>query len=131
MKKWATCFLLLILVVTVEGKTMDKAQLKKKLTEMQYQVTQESATEPPFRNAFWDNKKDGIYVDIVSGEPLFTSLDKFDSGCGWPSFSKPIDAKKIKEKLSYQNDVELDIASIEGNSKFSFSRTEFEILIAK
>lgn len=102
MKKWATCFLLLILVVTVEGKTMDKAQLKKKLTEMQYQVTQESATEPPFRNAFWDNKKDGIYVDIVSGEPLFTSLDKFDSGCGWPSFSKHIDAKKIKEKSDFK-----------------------------
>jgi methionine-R-sulfoxide reductase len=74
------------------------AELKKKLTAEQYAVTQEAATEPPFQNAFWDNHAPGIYVDIVSGEPLFSSLDKFDSGCGWPSFTQPVDDKKIAEK---------------------------------
>jgi methionine-R-sulfoxide reductase len=74
------------------------AELKKKLTAEQYAVTQEAATEPAFQNEFWDNHAPGIYVDIVSGEPLFSSLDKFDSGCGWPSFTKPVDDKKIAEK---------------------------------
>lgn len=73
--------------------------LKSKLTPTQYKVTQENATEPPFKNEYWDNKEDGIYVDIVSGEPLFTSADKFDSGCGWPSFTRPIKNEGIKEKL--------------------------------
>ena len=72
---------------------------KQKLDAMQYHVTQEQGTEPPFRNAYWDNKKPGLYVDVVSGEPLFSSLDKFDSGCGWPSFSRPLLATRIKEKL--------------------------------
>ena len=76
----------------------DKKELKKKLTPIQYKVTQENATEPPFNNEFWNHKEDGIYVDIVSGEPLFSSLDKFDSGCGWPSFTKPLDEESIKEK---------------------------------
>ena len=66
------------------------AELKQKLTPMQFEVTQHAATEPSFHNDFWDNHKPGIYVDIVSGEPLFSSLDKFDSGCGWPSFSRPV-----------------------------------------
>ena len=66
-------------------------ELKKKLTAEQFAVTQEAATEPAFQNEFWNNDKPGIYVDIVSGKPLFSSLDKFDSGCGWPSFSKPLD----------------------------------------
>ncbi|MDP4094020.1 MAG: peptide-methionine (R)-S-oxide reductase MsrB [Bacillota bacterium] len=70
----------------------------RKLTKMQYKVTRENATEPPFDNEYWDNKKQGIYVDIVSGKPLFSSLDKFDSGCGWPSFTKPIDSGEIVEK---------------------------------
>ena len=65
---------------------------------MQFDVTQRNATEPPFNNEYWDNKKEGIYVDIVSGEPLFSSLDKFDSGCGWPSFTKPLHPENIKEK---------------------------------
>ncbi|HLP76095.1 MAG TPA: peptide-methionine (R)-S-oxide reductase MsrB [Candidatus Paceibacterota bacterium] len=77
--------------------------LKKKLTPMQFNVTQKAATEPAFRNEYWDNHKHGIYVDVVSGEPLFSSLDKFDSGCGWPSFSKPLTNSLIKEHsdLSY------------------------------
>jgi len=74
------------------------AELKQKLTPMQFEVTQHAATEPPFRNEFWDNHKPGIYVDIVSGEPLFSSLDKFDSGCGWPSFSRPLSDKEVAEK---------------------------------
>ncbi len=67
------------------------------LTEEQYRVTQEKATEPAFQNTFWDNEDAGIYVDIVSGEPLFASTTKFDSGCGWPSFTKPIDPDNIAE----------------------------------
>ncbi|MGB5680336.1 MAG: peptide-methionine (R)-S-oxide reductase MsrB [Polyangiales bacterium] len=74
-----------------------ESELKKELTPLQYAVTQEEGTEPPFRNEFWDNKKDGIYVDVVSGEPLFSSTDKYDSGTGWPSFSKPIDKANITE----------------------------------
>src|SRR5262245_5918113 len=66
-----------------------QTELKQKLTPLQYEVTQNAATEPPFRNEFHDQKKPGLYVDVVSGEPLFSSLDKFDSGCGWPSFTKP------------------------------------------
>src|SRR5215467_9193061 len=77
------------------------AELKKKLTPMQYEVTQHAATEPPRRNEFWDNHTNGIYVDIVSGKPLFSSLDKFDSGCGWPSFSKPIEQIEITQKDDY------------------------------
>lgn len=77
----------------------DKQEIKKNLTPMQYQVTQENGTEPPFNNEFWDHKEQGIYVDIVSGEPLFSSLDKFDSGCGWPSFTKPIEKKSIYDKI--------------------------------
>lgn len=74
-----------------------KEELKNKLTEMQYNVTQLNATEPPFRNEYYDNFKEGIYVDITTGEPLFVSSDKFESGCGWPSFSKPIDSDVVKE----------------------------------
>ena len=75
-----------------------KEELKKKLTPMQYKVTQEGGTEPPFRNEYADNKREGIYVDIVSGEPLFSSTDKFDSGTGWPSFTKPLEPGNIVEK---------------------------------
>jgi methionine-R-sulfoxide reductase len=73
-------------------------ELKKKLTPEQFRVTQQCGTEPPFRNEYWDNHRAGIYVDVVSGEPLFTSLDKFDSGSGWPSFTKPIDKNNVAEK---------------------------------
>jgi methionine-R-sulfoxide reductase len=78
-------------------KKPSKEELKKKLTEMQYRVTQESGTEPAFHNEFHDEKRDGLYVDIVSGEPLFSSKDKFDSGCGWPSFTKPLEGSEISE----------------------------------
>lgn len=73
--------------------------LKKRLNSLQFAVTQENATEPPFQNEYWNNTREGIYVDIVSGEPLFSSLDKFDSGCGWPSFTKPVNDKKIKQSV--------------------------------
>jgi methionine-R-sulfoxide reductase len=73
-------------------------ELKKKLTPMQFNVTQNAATEPPFRNEYDHNFKPGLYVDVVSGEPLFSSLDKFDSGCGWPAFSKPVEKTEIVEK---------------------------------
>ncbi|OGP95836.1 MAG: methionine sulfoxide reductase [Deltaproteobacteria bacterium RBG_16_47_11] len=76
----------------------DDASLKKKLTPLQYEVTQKNGTERPFQNEYWDNKRDGIYVDIVSGEPLFSSLDKFESGTGWPSFTKPLEPGHIVEK---------------------------------
>ncbi len=76
-----------------------EAELKKKLSPMQYSVTQQDDTEPPFQNEFWDNKREGIYVDVVSGEPLFSSTDKFDSGTGWPSFTRPLDSNFIVEKV--------------------------------
>src|SRR5438093_8186165 len=74
------------------------AELKKKLTPLQYEVTQHEGTERPFQNEYWENHKPGIYVDIVSGEPLFSSLDKFDSGTGWPSFTKPLEKDNVVEK---------------------------------
>ena len=77
------------------------AELKQKLSAMQYAVTQNAATEPAFRNEFWDNHKPGIYVDIVSGQPLFSSLDKFDSGCGWPSFSRPLETNDVVERADH------------------------------
>jgi methionine-R-sulfoxide reductase len=100
----------LILILSLGGHLMagtsypvpSDAELKKKLTPMQYQVTQHEATEPAFQNAYWNEKRDGIYVDIVTGEPLFSSKDKYDSGCGWPSFTHPIDPKLILEKQDFK-----------------------------
>ena len=71
------------------------SELKKKLTPIQYEVTQHEGTETPFRNEYWNNHQAGIYVDVVSGEPLFSSLDKFDSGTGWPSFTRPLEAENV------------------------------------
>jgi methionine-R-sulfoxide reductase len=85
------------------------AELKKKLTPIQYEVTQHEGTEPPFRNDFWDNHKAGIYVDVVSGEALFSSLDKFESGTGWPSFTRPLEPANVVTKT---------------DRKFFMSRTE-------
>jgi len=73
------------------------AELRRTLTPLQYEVTQHAATEPPFRNEYWDNHRPGIYVDVVSGEPLFSSLDKFESGTGWPSFTRPLDSANVRE----------------------------------
>ncbi len=92
---------------------IDKASLKEKLTPLQFHVTQENGTEPPFKNEYWDNKREGIYVDVVSGEPLFSSLDKFDSGTGWPSFAKPLEPGNIVEKV----DKSLFVARVEVRSK--------------
>ncbi|WP_088050399.1 peptide-methionine (R)-S-oxide reductase MsrB [Virgibacillus dakarensis] len=78
-------------------KSYDKSKLKEQLTPIQYNVTQENGTETPFQNEYWDNEKEGIYVDIVSGKVLFSSKDKFDAGCGWPSFTKPVDNYQVKE----------------------------------
>ena len=74
------------------------AELAQKLTPLQYKVTQRDGTEAPFQNEYWDNKRPGIYVDLVSGEALFSSLDKFDSGTGWPSFTKPLEESNVVEK---------------------------------
>ena len=79
-------------------KKPDDADLKAKLSPLQYEVTQRDATERAFQNAYWDNHEPGIYVDVVSGEPLFSSNDKFDSGTGWPSFTKPLVADNVKTK---------------------------------
>lgn len=76
----------------------NKQDLKKRLSLLQYKVTQEKGTEAPFKNEYWDNHRQGIYVDIVSGEPLFSSEDKFDSGTGWPSFTRPLEPENISEK---------------------------------
>lgn len=83
---------------TFDKTTFDKAAAVQKLTPNQYKVTQEDATEPAFRNEYWDNHEQGLYVDIVSGEPLFASIDKFESGSGWPSFTVPVDPANIVEK---------------------------------
>jgi methionine-R-sulfoxide reductase len=76
----------------------NKEELKKELSPIQFEVTQNNGTEPPFRNEYWNETRDGIYVDLVSGKPLFSSLDKFDAGCGWPSFTKPIVEEEVIEK---------------------------------
>jgi len=82
-------------------KPSDK-ELRERLTSQQYEVTQHEATERPFQNEYWDHKEPGIYVDIVSGEPLFSSLDKFDAHCGWPSFTQPLEGTEIKEKVDFK-----------------------------
>jgi methionine-R-sulfoxide reductase len=104
MRKKILFLLLLVLTISTaysamgDKKMPSKEELKKTLTPIQYKVTQEDGTEPPFKNTYWDNKEEGIYVDIVSGEPLFSSKDKYDSGTGWPSFSKPLVKDNVFEK---------------------------------
>ncbi|MGB5338020.1 MAG: peptide-methionine (R)-S-oxide reductase MsrB, partial [Gammaproteobacteria bacterium] len=101
-----------------EGKYVKPADevLRKQLTPLQYEVTQQEATERPFKNEYWDNKQAGIYVDIVSGEPLFSSTDKFRSGTGWPSFTRPIEKNAIVEHT---------------DTRFFMKRTELRSLIAE
>lgn len=94
-----------------------KEELRQKLTELQYEVTQEEGTERPFKNEYWDNHAEGIYVDIVSGEPLFSSTDKFESGTGWPSFTKPIE----DEALTKREDSSFFMKRVEVRSKFADS----------
>jgi len=94
-----------------------KDKLKHMLSDLQYEVTQEEGTERPFKNEYWDNHADGIYVDIVSGEPLFSSTDKFDSGTGWPSFTQPIE----DNALSRREDKKLWMTRVEVRSKFADS----------
>lgn len=89
------CFSLPCLATTHAYDKPSDAVIKQKLTPLQYEVTQKSATEPAFHNTYWDNEKPGIYVDVVTGEPLFSSLDKYDSKTGWPSFTKPLDPNNI------------------------------------
>lgn len=96
-----------------EYKKPSAEELKKKLSKTQYDVTQCEGTERAFNNEYWDNKRDGIYVDVVSGEPLFSSVDKYDSGTGWPSFSKPLE----KENLTEKTDTKLDMPRTEVRSK--------------
>ncbi|HLR35394.1 MAG TPA: peptide-methionine (R)-S-oxide reductase MsrB [Tissierellales bacterium] len=90
---------------------------KSKLTPIQYKVTQENGTEPPFENEFWDHEEEGLYVEIISGEPLFSSKDKSDAGCGWPSFTKPVNDETIVEKLDTSHGmVRTEVRSKEGDS---------------
>jgi len=94
-----------------------KEELKQKLTPMQYRVTQFGDTEPPFRNEYYDEFSEGIYVDIVTGEPLFLSSDKFESSCGWPSFSKPVEVERVKENEDFSfGRIRTEVKSASGNS---------------
>lgn len=95
----------------------DDATLRSRLTAEQYAVTQNNATEPAFRNAYWNEHREGIYVDITTGQPLFVSTDKFDSGCGWPSFSKPIDKSLIREKSDTSHGMRrVEVRSLTGDA---------------
>ncbi|MDO9182745.1 MAG: peptide-methionine (R)-S-oxide reductase MsrB [Bacteriovorax sp.] len=98
-------------------KKLSKSELKKKLTNIQYNVTQEEGTEPPFKNPFFDSHQEGIYVDVISGEPLFSSIDKYESGTGWPSFSKPL----VKENIVTKTDKQLFSERTEVRSKYANS----------
>jgi methionine-R-sulfoxide reductase len=104
--KHFTCIALALLTFCVtlttaqppkDRSNMSKEELKKELTDIQYSVSKKDGTEPAFRNEYWDNKNPGIYVCVISGKPLFASTDKFDSGTGWPSFTKPIDPTEVEE----------------------------------
>ena len=94
-------------------------ELRSRLGSLEYEVTQHDATEPPFRNRFWDNHEAGLYVDIVSGEPLFSSVDKFDSGTGWPSFTKPVEGENVVDKV----DISHGMRRVEVRSKHANSHS--------
>lgn len=100
-----------------EDQNQRNEQVLKNLSPLQFHVTQECGTEPPFKNEFWDHHEDGIYVDVVSGEPLFSSLDKFDSKSGWPSFTKPIQVDVLREKKDLSHDmVRVEVRSVKADS---------------
>jgi len=101
--------------VNAEKKAKEE-ELRKRLTPEQYAVTQECGTEPPFRNAYWDNHEPGLYVDVVSGEPLFSSLDKFDSGTGWPSFTRPVEPNVVEKRDASLGMVRTEVRSRKGDS---------------
>jgi peptide methionine sulfoxide reductase msrA/msrB len=122
-EKFMNKLMILIFLMTqflfaqTKWKTPSKTELKKNLTDMQYQVTQHEGTEPAFKNEYWDNKRPGIYVDVVTGEPLFSSLDKYDSGTGWPSFTKGINDKNLDVKLDLSlGTTRQEVRSKNGNS---------------
>jgi methionine-R-sulfoxide reductase len=96
---------------------MNKKYDTSKLTPIQKAVTLNNATEPPFKNEFWDHKEIGLYVDILSGKPLFTSMDKFDSGCGWPSFTKPVNPTEVVEKRDFSYGmIRTEVRSLEADA---------------
>lgn len=92
------------------------AELRKRLTPLQYHVTRENGTEPAFHNEYWDNHRAGVYVDVISGDALFTSLDKYESGTGWPRFTKPIEPDRVVEKVDHSFGVRAEIRSKSSNS---------------
>jgi methionine-R-sulfoxide reductase len=98
-------------------KKLSDQEIKSKLSSLSYEVTQKEGTEPPYKNAYWDSKKEGIYIDIVSGEPLFSSKDKFDSGTGWPSFTRPL----VKSNIVEHEDKKLFMTRTEVRSKHADS----------
>ncbi|MDX8046183.1 peptide-methionine (S)-S-oxide reductase MsrA [Gracilibacillus sp. S3-1-1] len=99
------------------GKKYQKEELREKLTPIQYHVTQENGTERPFDNEYWNNNKEGIYVDIVSGEPLFSTTDQYDAGCGWPSFTEPLNRNSIQEQLDTSHGMRrIEVRSEEADS---------------
>jgi methionine-R-sulfoxide reductase len=93
------------------AKSVADSELRKRLTPLQYHVTRENGTEPAFQNEYWNNHRAGLYVDVISGEPLFSSLDKFESGTGWPSFTKPIEPDRVVEKVDHSFGVRAEIRS--------------------
>lgn len=107
----------LFLVIGITLSVMNAEEPKPALTEIQEYVTMQCGTEPPFRNEYWDNKREGVYVCIISGEPLFSSHDKFDSGTGWPSFTKPIEKETLAEVVDKTHGmVRTEVRSIKGES---------------
>jgi len=104
---------------TMPNRTYDRpadSDLQKRLNPLQYEVTQHERTEPPFRNEYWDNHAAGLYVDVVTGEPLFTSLDKFDSGTGWPSFTKPVEPNHVTTREDMGFGIRTEVRSRAGES---------------
>ena len=103
-------------MATQDPRRPDDADLRSRLTPEQYAVTQQCGTEPPFRNAYWDNHEPGLYVDVVSGEPLFSSADKFDSGSGWPSFTRPVAPNVLERRDETHGMVRTEVRSRQGDS---------------